>query len=675
MLSFNEEGEDFFDANDSLRTSTDSSSSEECFIDGQNFELREFKYEVWMKELMSVQERRNRFFRRMGFHEFVPVALSSSQDQEEFPGDRSTEAESERSTGSNGAILNSPSLDDGIAKDCKHYTRDMDCGKAFLVHNLGTDGFSSMLKEGGSDNLITPEELDSLLGLSHSLQNIFRRELSHYEKKTDGGYEAIRKHFTSWWRFSKRKQRASYNISSRSGKLFELIRARVQQHKKKCLEFTAMCKCQEIQAHKGFIRAMKFSPSGWYLASGGEDCITRVWKIKRVETSCKCFSAEVSSQSVDNIKGAKMILGSNSVPIVIPGRIFKIEENPVHEFHGHTSDILDLSWSKTNCLLTSSKDKTVRLWKVGCQGCLKVFQHNDYVTCVQFNPIDDGYFITGSLDGKVRVWQLEENRVVNWIDIRDIITALCYQPNGKQGFLVGSIAGACRFYGHSDESMQLETQFYVHGKKKSGGKRITSLQFSPDDSQMAMITSAELKFRIFDGGDIIQKFSGPRKSRSQISASFTSDGKYIISVGEDSHVYIWNNGGSGSLSSRVAKSVSSCELFLSEGLSVAVPWPGIRGGAGQSNNNLQPSSLRQTSLDPSTVLGDRDCFSLGPRLLLDGSTKGSATWPEESLPSSPCSSLQADKRLTPASWGLVIITASSDGVIRSFHNYGLPVRL
>ncbi|KAI8020028.1 putative WD repeat-containing protein C3H5.08c [Camellia lanceoleosa] len=55
-----------------------------------------------------------------------------------------------------------------------------------------------------------------------------------------------------------------------------------------------------------------------------------------------------------------------------------IEELPLQEFHGHTSDVLDLAWSKSNCLLSSLKDKTVRLWQVGCNKCISVFQHNDY---------------------------------------------------------------------------------------------------------------------------------------------------------------------------------------------------------------------------------------------------------------------------------------------------------
>lgn len=52
------------------------------------------------------------------------------------------------------------------------------------------------------------------------------------------------------------------------------------------------------------------------------------------------------------------------------------------------------------CLLSSSKDKTVRLWQVGCNKCLNVFRHNDYgiyekqkllSPCLVFIIIDSTY--------------------------------------------------------------------------------------------------------------------------------------------------------------------------------------------------------------------------------------------------------------------------------------------
>lgn len=56
------------------------------------------------------------------------------------------------------------------------------------------------------------------------------------------------------------------------------------------------------------------------------------------------------------------------------------------------------------------------------------------VTCIQFNPIDDSYFISGSIDGKVRIWGVFEERVVDWTYLRDLISAICYQPDGKVRF-------------------------------------------------------------------------------------------------------------------------------------------------------------------------------------------------------------------------------------------------
>ena len=55
----------------------------------------------------------------------------------------------------------------------------------------------------------------------------------------------------------------------------------------------------------------------------------------------------------------------------------------------------------------------------------------EVVTCAQFNPMDDDYFISGSIDGIVRIWDVLRGQVVDWIDNKEIVTAICYRPDGK----------------------------------------------------------------------------------------------------------------------------------------------------------------------------------------------------------------------------------------------------
>lgn len=197
--------------------------------------------------------------------------------------------------------------------------------------------------------------------------------------------------------------------------------------------------------------------------------------------------------------------------------------------------------------------------------------------------------------------------------------------------------------------------------------------------------------------------SGLRKTKSLLSASFTSDGRYILSAGEDSNVYIWNYDLSGRKSSKGEKSVKSirsCERFSSDGVSIAVPWPGIgHKDVCSSNNMLHLPSQPLKILEPSTWLWDSDFCSLGAWIFADGISRGAATWPEERLTSSSQNSAEANDhhrkhhyhnhsdheyhmhsqyhRLIhlSATWNLVIVTASCNGTIRSFHNYGLPVRI
>lgn len=51
-----------------------------------------------------------------------------------------------------------------------------------------------------------------------------------------------------------------------------------------------------------------------------------------------------------------------------------LQSTPHRTYVGHGADVLDLAWSKSQFLLTASMDKTVRLWHISMEDCLRVFK-------------------------------------------------------------------------------------------------------------------------------------------------------------------------------------------------------------------------------------------------------------------------------------------------------------
>ncbi|KAM6574618.1 hypothetical protein CsatA_022945 [Cannabis sativa] len=377
---------------------------------------------------------------------------------------------------------------------------------------------------------------------------------------------------------------------------------KVRQTGKSYKELSALHCCQEIQAHEGSIWCIKFSMDAHFLASAGEDRIVRVWEVQecgimslREEGNANtplhpsiCNSPErpqsladaplMPSERRKKGKGSSSRRGgTNTIPdyVHVPETVFALSDKPFCSFTGHLDDVLDLSWSRDQLLLSSSMDKTVRLWDLESKSCLRMFAHNDYVTCIQFNPMNDDYFISGSLDAKVRIWNIPDRQVVDWTDLHEMVTAACYTPDGKGAF-IGSHKGSCRMYSTEDCKLSQTSQVDFQSKKKSQAKKITGFQFSPTNPSELLVTSADSRVRIVDGANPVHKFKGFRNTSSQITAAFTENGKYIISASEDSQVYVWKREEARQPVSgrRPVINTRSYEHFQCRDVSVAIPWPG-----------------------------------------------------------------------------------------------------
>jgi hypothetical protein len=160
-----------------------------------------------------------------------------------------------------------------------------------------------------------------------------------------------------------------------------------------------------------------------------------------------------------------------------------------------------------------------------------------------------------------------------------------------------------------------------------------------------------------------------------VPASFTANGGHIICCDEDSNIYLWNHSNPDALTH--LKTTYTCERFSSPSASIAVPWNGFstcEDLSGYTSSGLAGSDVRYLSPSGS--------FTLNPEFLAETLPRGTATWPEEKLPSeaavlnkSQCKFLRTACQNESHAWGHVIVTAGWDGRIRVFQNYGLPVVL
>jgi len=354
----------FFDAEEDVVSIRDVNSDDD---DDKGVSVSvEFDYEAWIRSPKSVRERRRRFMKSMGMsidgivvensldfeeEEIMERVRDSSGSEEEFSSCRlSMSCCSSVSSSEEFGLVdinNLPCQDGNLERRMRANEKMSDCSNQLVV-----------AKES--------EDCANVSGASHC-QGLIDREF----EDTDGDVvtRTINRVRRGWLRrlrsmtcmVDNGREEGSYAVSG-----CRLQRVKVRQCRKKMKELSSLYLRQDIQAHEGAILTMKFSPDGHYLATGGEDGVVRVWQVVEEDRCNEIHIPEIDPSSiyftVNNLSQLtplfmdKEKLGqlksmrktADSACVVFPPKIFRLLEKPLHEFYGHRSDVLDLSWSKKN---------------------------------------------------------------------------------------------------------------------------------------------------------------------------------------------------------------------------------------------------------------------------------------------------------------------------------------
>eukprot|EP00752_Nemacystus_decipiens_P006867 g6168.t1 len=343
-----------------------------------------------------------------------------------------------------------------------------------------------------------------------------------------------------------------------------------------------------------------------------------------------------------------------------------IDPSPWQIWEAHKGDVVALSWSRNDFLLSASLDKSVRLWHTTQRNCLHCFHHAETVTSVDFHPLLEHFFLSGCFDKKIRVWNIRDGRVQEWQQAPDLVTAAKFSLDGQM-IVAGLYMGQVLFY--QTEGMRYFTQIECRnrrGTKKRGCKvsgfafkrtSVVSIDAAATDvgagaasggggggngrsvgsspaagrpgepavspvfggavgrgaggmggggvgshvPEQLLVTTNDSRLRLYNTDDfgMNAKYKGFANDTLQITATFSEDGKQIISGSENGKVYVWSTGVFATASPSTLPLAGGMPAAMTPQQSAAAAPPAV--APTQKDTNQRHESFYATSEAPKIV--------------------------------------------------------------------------
>lgn len=207
---------------------------------------------------------------------------------------------------------------------------------------------------------------------------------------------------------------------------------------------------------------------------------------------------------------------------------------PIQKFKGHGSPITNIATIDAYRFLSSSWDKTIRLWDTNTGSCVHVFRgHGDWVHSLAV--INESYFLSGSDDRTIKLWNLNRGDCIRTFSGHESFVKAISVMDCKQQFLSGSRDKTIKLWDiRSGECMQT---YRGHNDTVSTVVSLNSKRFASG--------SLDHSIKIWDmsSGKVVRsliRHSGPIKEIAVVTDSSRSRAKMLVSASDDKTLLLWD---------------------------------------------------------------------------------------------------------------------------------------